>query len=149
MTSAPIPFVVTCLLASVLAFNAPPALADETQDQTLYHELGEEPGLEAITHDLLATLQKDPRTASYFADADLKRLHEKLVEQLCQVSDGPCRYTGRSMQRAHEGLHITRAAFNALVEDLQDVMDQRQIPYHTQNRLLARLAPMVHDIEDR
>ena len=50
------------------------------------------------------------------------------------------------MKQAHAGLHITRAAFNALVEDLQAAMDENKVPYAAQNRLLAKLAPMSHDI---
>ncbi len=115
----------------------------------LYVDLGELPGITRITQDLLIRVHADPRTRDYFADASEKRLREKLIEQLCQVAGGPCAYTGRSMERAHEGLHITRAAFNALVEDLQEAMDQNDIPFRVQNRLLARLAPMVHQIEDR
>jgi hemoglobin len=46
-------------------------------------------------------------------------------------------------------LNIDRAAFNALVEDLQKAMDKNDVPFHAQNRLLAKLAPMYRDIEER
>ncbi|MGA2552832.1 MAG: group 1 truncated hemoglobin [Burkholderiaceae bacterium] len=118
-------------------------------DDALYQALGEKSGIERITDGLLEKLHTDPRTKEFFVDADEKRLRTKLIEQLCQLSGGPCEYTGRSMKRSHEGLQITRAAFNALVEDLQDAMDENHIPFHTQNKLLALLAPMVHDIEER
>jgi hemoglobin len=50
------------------------------------------------------------------------------------------------MKAAHADLGIRKADFNALVEVLQDTMDQRRIPFRTQNRLLALLAPMHRDI---
>ena len=50
------------------------------------------------------------------------------------------------MHDAHKGLHLTNFDFNSLVEDLQKGMDEANVPFATQNRLLARLAPMQHDI---
>jgi hemoglobin len=41
---------------------------------------------------------------------------------------------------------IRNADFNALAEDLQFAMDAAGISFFTQNRLIALLAPMQHDI---
>lgn len=73
-------------------------------------------------------------------------LKEPLRDPVCQLSGGPCRYEGDTMKAAHADLGIRKADFNALVEVLQDTMDQRRIPFRTQNRLLALLAPMHRDI---
>ncbi len=62
------------------------------------------------------------------------------------VAGGPCTYTGRSMHDAHKGLHLTNADFNAVVEDLQKALDKESIPFATQNRFLALLAPMQHEV---
>ena len=53
------------------------------------------------------------------------------------------------MKTAHEGLKINRSNFNALVEDLQVSMDKRGISFRSQNKLLAKLAPMHHEVETR
>ena len=53
------------------------------------------------------------------------------------------------MKAAHRGLHVDEAAFDAFVEDLQDAMRQCGIPFWTQNRLLARFAPMEREIVTR
>jgi hemoglobin len=73
----------------------------------------------------------------------------RLTDKLCQVADGPCRYKGRSLAATHKGLHVNQAKFNAVAEDLQAAMSQAGIPYWTQNRLMARLAPMQRDIVTR
>jgi len=85
----------------------------------------------------------------YFENAPIRRIKEKLVEQFCVLVGGPCIYTGRTMKRSHEGQNIDRAAFDALVENLQKAMDKNGVPFHSQNRLLAKLAPMYRDIQDR
>ena len=53
------------------------------------------------------------------------------------------------MAASHKGLHLNQAKFNAVAEDLQTAMEQAGIPYWTQNRLMALLAPMQRDIVTR
>jgi len=50
------------------------------------------------------------------------------------------------MAESHRELEIARGDFNRLVEVLQDCMDAKGIPFGTQNRMLALLAPMHRDI---
>jgi hemoglobin len=118
-------------------------------DDSLYKTFGEKAGLTKIVDDMYDNVLADPRTAPYFENAPVKRIKPLLVEQFCVALDGPCTYTGRSMKRAHEGHAIDRAAFDALVEDLQLAMDKNGVPFHAQNKLLAKLAPMYRDVQDR
>jgi hemoglobin len=118
-------------------------------DDTLYRQFGEQAGLTRIVDDLYANVLADPRTAPYFENAPIKRIKTKLVEQFCLLLGGPCEYTGRPMRRTHEGQNIDRAAFDALVEDLQAAMDKNGVPFRAQNKLLAKLAPMYRDVQDR
>jgi hemoglobin len=53
------------------------------------------------------------------------------------------------MATEHKALHINTAEFDAVVEDLQDSMDKVGVPFRTQNRLLALLAPMKKQIVTR
>jgi hemoglobin len=115
----------------------------------VYKAFGEEAGLVALMDDFMVRLVADPRTHRFFAEADQVAIKKHLVEQFCVILGGGCAYTGRDMAQAHAGLGIRRAAFNALVEDLQLAMDARKIPFRAQNRLLAKLAPMHRDIEHR
>lgn len=122
---------------------ATPALADEA----LYQQFGGEEGMQRIADDLIAASFANPRTAPYFAKASVKRLRVQLASHFCEQVGGPCKYTGSSMKNVHAPLHIDRAAFNALVENLQDAMDKNNVPFTAQNKLLAKLAPMYRDIE--
>jgi hemoglobin len=132
-----------CILALVLShFIAGPVLADDA----LYQSLGQKLGLVALMDDFMQRLLTDPRTQPFFEKSNQQRVKEQLVEQLCQVSGGPCAYKGADMKSAHINLDITKAHFNALVEVLQLSMDARQIPFRTQNHLLALLAPMHRDV---
>lgn len=134
-----------CAALTLSALLSPAAHADDS----LYKEFGEQPGLVKIIDDFYDLLLVDPRTQPYFEGAPIKRIKQKLAEQFCVLLDGPCVYTGRTMKRAHEGQNIDRAAFNALVEDLQTAMDRNGVPFRAQNKLLAKLAPMYRDVQDR
>ncbi|GHC11310.1 group I truncated hemoglobin [Thermomonas carbonis] len=113
---------------------------------TTYDQLGGASGIEGIVDALLEKIVEDERINFQFADADIVRLRSMLIEQFCAESDGPCTYSGLSMQESHAGRNIDDAQFNALVEDLIEVMTVRKVPVGTQNRLLKRLAPMHGDI---
>ena len=130
------------LLLAACAQQAP-------RDDGLYHALGEEPGIVRIVEGMLLGSARDPRIARHFLDIDIERLREKLLEQLCFESGGPCVYTGDSMEESHKGMRLTPSDFNALVEHLQDAMEAEGVPTPAQNRLLARLAPMRGQVIDR
>ncbi len=116
---------------------------------TLYDDLGGEPGIHAIVEQSVQRWLADPRIASTFADSNMDRLRHFLAQQFCTVADGPCTYTGHSMAAAHRGLDLDQAKFNALTEDLQDAMTAVGVGFHTQNRLIAKLAPMQRDVVTR
>lgn len=112
----------------------------------LYDDLGGEAGIGGIVEHVVPRWLADPRVGPTFADTNMTRFRRLLAEQLCQVSDGPCHYSGRDMAAAHRGLDLHQVQFNALTEDLQDAMNELGVPYHVQNRLVARLAPMQRDV---
>ena len=135
-----------CAAALAQPAAAPAKAASAPVDDTLYRDLGGQPGLVALVDDFVPRLVADPKIGHFFAKTDLPSFKARLVEQFCLVSGGGCRYQGANMKVAHEEHDIRMSDFNLLVEDLQVSMDARGIPFSTQNRLLARLAPMHKDI---
>ena len=134
---------IACALAAASAFAA----AQTSQpDDTLYRALGEKPGLTRLMDDFVPRLFTDPRMQPFFEGVKQEQLKQQLIDQLCQVSGGPCVYKGADMRSAHGNMEITKADFNALVEVLQDAMAAQRFDFRIQNRLLARLAPMHRDI---
>jgi hemoglobin len=115
----------------------------------VYKQFGELPGLTALMDDFMVQLLADKRTRPFFEQADQAMIKKHLTEQFCVILGGPCTYTGRDMKTVHAELGIHRSEFNALVEDLQIAMNKRHVPYHAQNKLLAKLAPLHRDIETK
>lgn len=134
------------LVPALLWVLAVSGCATSGNGATLYDQLGGAEGVQGIVDDLLVAIVEDDLINFQFAETDIVRFREKLTEQLCAEAGGPCTYTGQTMQESHAGRGIDDRQFNALVEDLIDVMDARGIPVTAQNRLLKRLAPMHKDI---
>ncbi|HTD04318.1 group 1 truncated hemoglobin [Undibacterium sp.] len=136
----------TLALSFGLLCTAPvPGLAQASTGQ-LYQALGAEQGIHHIVDDLLVLVKRDARIKEQFRETNMKNLAKLLKEQFCQLSGGPCTYTGDDMKLVHAQMGVTGLQFNALVEDLQSAMDNNNIPSSTQNKLLALLAPMQRDI---
>ena len=114
--------------------------------QSIYRGLGEQAGIERLIDTFMPLLQADARVGNSLKDADIEHLKKMLTQQFCQLSGGPCKYSGKDMATIHDGLNITSPQFYALVEDLQIAMDRNGIAQPVQNRLLALLAPMHRDV---
>jgi hemoglobin len=107
------------------------------------------PGIDRVVDGLVDRAVADPRITDIFKGQDLERLRRTLKEQFCYLLNGGCDYTGRDMKTSHADLGVQQTDFNALVEDLQGAMDKEGVPFHDQNRLLAKLAPMERPIVSR
>lgn len=134
-------------LAACLGLGLPAQAA--AAPPSLYEELGGQPAIEQVIDTFLGLVGRDPRIAPSFAGANVPRLRSLLVEQVCEATGGPCRYSGRDMRSAHAGMGITETQFNALAEALYDAMAREGVPYRLQNRVMALLAPMHRDIIGR
>lgn len=129
-------------LVATLIFSLLTACASTPPQDQLYRDLGGQPGVEIIVDNLLDNIAQDDRIFSLFKDTDIDHFRQMLIEQFCNLSGGPCAYTGETMEKSHGGMHITEAQFNALVEDLYRAMERAGTPVAAQNRLVALLAPM-------
>lgn len=122
------------------------AAASSAHAANLFEQLGGEAKLRPAVDELVNIMLDDDRINFSFAEADLNKFKGLLYDQLCQLSEGPCTYKGRDMLTAHQKLKINNAQFNALAEDLYRAMSRVGIPYHAQNKLVAKLAPMQRDM---
>jgi hemoglobin len=134
--------IIRTVLAAVLLLLGPAALAGPT----LYERLGGESKLKVVVDEFTNIVLADERINFTFAGADLDKFKRLLFEQLCELTRGPCRYTGRDMRAAHAKLNINTAQFNALAEDLYVAFDRAHVPYRLQNKVMALLAPMQRDV---
>jgi hemoglobin len=112
----------------------------------LYDRLGGASGVAAIADTLIDRVSADPLLGRSFKDSKLERIKKLLAEQICDLSGGPCRYSGDSMKEVHAGHHISEADFFGMVADLRAVLKERHVSQGAANELLRLLAPIKRDV---
>lgn len=122
-------------------------MKDESMGKkSLYDRLGGKPAITAVVEDFVGNVAADSRINARFANTNIPRLKTLLVEQVCEATGGPCKYTGRDMKSAHAGMNITDAEFGALVGDLVKSLDKFKVPDQEKNELLGALGGMKGQI---
>lgn len=144
-----IPSLALPLRAALVALALLSGGAARAADDALFQSLGGEAGITRIVDGLVDRAYADARIKEKFAGTKPGALKESIRKQICQLTGGPCVYDGETMKNSHAQLGLDKADFNALVEDLQAAMDEQQVPFTVQNKLLALLAPMHRDIITR
>lgn len=136
-------------LVTMLVLAGCQSMAEKTDpSESLYKQLGERSGIASIVEDLLYLIVEDDRVNEQFRGVDVRQFHTNLTDQLCELSGGPCTYSGREMRESHADMNVTDTQFNALAENLILAMEQNNIPTGAQNRLIKRLVPLYPQIRN-
>jgi hemoglobin len=115
-------------------------------EKSLYDRLGGKDAIAAVVDEFVKNVKADTRISAMFTNADDAKLKTNLVDQICEATGGPCKYTGKNMKDAHAGMNVKDADFNALVEDLVAALDKFKVGQKEKDELLAKLGPMKEDI---
>jgi hemoglobin len=113
---------------------------------SLYDRLGGKDAITKVVEEFVANVSADQRINAFFKNTDAVRLKTMLVDQICEATGGPCKYTGKDMKSLHAGMGVKDADFDALVEDLKKALDKFEVPEKEQGELLGALGPMRADI---
>jgi hemoglobin len=146
-------FAAAALVAACESKPAPQvdAAASAAASTSLYDRLGGTTAIATVVDGFVANVAGDARINARFArvagdTAAMRQFKQKLVDQICAGTGGPCTYTGRDMKVAHQGMGITDADFDALVEDLVKALDGAGVAQKEKDELLAILGPMRADM---
>lgn len=149
------------ILASVTAFalaacgggkkdqTTTPTGNGSAESKSLYDRLGGKDAITAVVDDFIGNVAADARINAFFANADIPHLKQMLVDQICEASGGPCKYTGKTMKESHTGMKVKGEHFDALVEDLVKSLDKFKVGEKEKADLLGALGPMKADIVEQ
>ncbi len=134
------------ILAVAVAISAASGFAAE-RHQPLYERLGGKAAVQAVVDDFAGRIFADERVNKWFAHAAADpeaaaAYKSKLADFVCQVTGGPCQYTGPDMKEVHRGRGITTSAFDTVVEDLTATLDKFRVPEREKADLLGMLGSM-------
>jgi len=117
-----------------------------TQTKSLYDRLGGGDAINALTESWVARVGGDDRANGKFVRTDIDRLKKEVIDQLCEATGGPCAYTGRSMLETHAGMKVTAGEFDVVMQHLDAVLDELNVPKTERDELIGLLRPMRDDI---
>ncbi|OYW39650.1 MAG: hypothetical protein B7Z35_03460 [Hydrogenophilales bacterium 12-61-10] len=137
------------LLLSVMLSGMAGNIAYASGGESLYSRIGGQPVVAGVVDQMIEAVAHDPNVNQSFDKVNLKRLKEKLAEQICALSGGGCIYTGDEMKLVHKGLRINEREFFYLVEALREALDSHGVAQSEKNELLAILAPMKRLIVEK
>src|SRR5262245_9005566 len=121
--------------------------SDAPSKPALYRRLGGREGIALVVGELTANMAGDARvTAGIKELKEVEKFKSNLADQICEATGGPCSYLGKDMKKAHEGMKITEAEWNATVENLVKALDKHNVNAQAKQELLGALAPMKKDI---
>ena len=112
----------------------------------VYERLGYQSGVEKVVDYFLANVAGDDRVNGRFADTDMAQLRANLIDQVCEATDGPCTYKGKSMRDAHAGMGITEAEFAIIAGHFAAAMDQAGVNAADHATVMGMLSGMQGDI---
>ncbi len=95
---------------------------------------------------MLANVQIKDDFEGTVAQGRAGKLRQNLIDQICEATGGPCKYTGLSMAEAHANMNITNDDFNALVNDLVEALKSLNVKQTEIDELVAILAPYQRGI---
>lgn len=139
------------VLATALC-AARPLAGQAPADTSLYVRLGGVPAIALVVDYFVDRLEWNPVIRANravrlaFADPIKPGLKYRLTELVCAATGGPCTYSGKPMDEAHDGLAITEAEWQAMAEEFVRAMRRYKLPPREQQDLLAVVATTKDDI---
>ena len=119
---------------------------------SLYDRLGGVYNIATVVDDFIErllvnnTLNANPAIATARTSVPKAGLKFHVTALVCEVTGGPCKYTGRTMKASHEHLNITEAQWQAMVADFRVTLDKFNVPQQEQQELIAIVGTTKGDI---
>lgn len=142
-------------LAAVSALPGSALAQAQPAGKTLYARLGGFDAIAAVVDDFIGRLAKDPQIGKFFtgfSQDSLKKIRQRVVEQFCEGTGGPCFYTGRDMRTAHKGMGLSESDWQKAAGPaghLVATLNKFKVPKKEQDELIAFVTKQKADIVEK
>jgi len=142
----------TAFLAAVLLVSAVGVATAQDQPKALYDRLGGVYSIATVVDDFIErllvndTLNANPAISQARSHVPKAGLKYQVTALVCEVTGGPCKYTGRAMKESHQQLNITEGQWQAMVADFQKTLDKFEVPAKEQEELIIIVGSTKKDI---
>ena len=121
----------------------------------LYDRLGGLRGITIVVDDFIdrlvvnETLNANPAISAGRMSSPPPYLKFRVSQLVCEVTGGPCKYTGKSMKDAHVHLNISEAEWVVMAGEFKKSLDKFQVPAAEQQELFDIVGTTKGDIVTR
>lgn len=142
----------TTVVAAMLVGTLTGPATAEDQPKSLYDRLGGVYSIATVVDDFIErllvndTLNANPAINRARAHVPKAGLKFQVTALVCEVTGGPCKYTGRAMKESHQQLYITEGQWEAMVADFRNTLDEFKVPVMEQQELIAIVGSTKNDI---
>jgi hemoglobin len=139
-------------LSGLLTLAAVAVMSAQTKEKTLYERLGGVYPIAVVVNDFVdrlfvnETLNANPAISEARKRVPAAGLKFHVTAMVCEVTGGPCKYTGRDMKTAHAKLNITQQEWDAMVADFRKSLNAFKVPVKEQEELVQIVASTRKDI---
>ena len=140
------------LLCGISAFAQNTNNSMETKEKSLYMRLGGYDAIAAVSDEFIVKLATGKRLKRFvvgLSDDSKKKLRQHLVDFLCNLTGGPCAYTGRDMKTVHTGLGIDEDDWQEGVDALVAVLDKFKVPEKEKTEVVTAFGTLKKDIVEK
>ena len=133
----------------VLLWNLMPAMA---QEKSLYERLGGVKPISLVVDDFIDRLvANDILNANLMIKAGRENspdayLKFQVTNLVCQVTGGPCVYTGLGMKESHKHMNITEEEWQVMRDEFKKTLDKFSVPEKEQKELFDIVESTKKDI---
>ncbi len=119
---------------------------------SLYDRLGGLKGITVVVDDFIdrlvanKTLNRNPAIAAGRKSSPPPYLKFQVAQLVCQVSGGPCQYTGKPMKESHAHLNISEKEWNVMAAEFQKSLNKFKVPAAEQKELFDIVGKTKADI---
>jgi hemoglobin len=120
--------------------------------KSLYERLGGVYPISAVVDDFIerllvnGTLNANPAIRDARQRVLKQGLKFQVTTMVCQVTGGPCQYTGRDMRESHAHLQISEPEWQEMLADFRASLDKFNVPAAEQGELVSIVNSTKTDI---
>lgn len=120
--------------------------------KSLYDRLGGLKGITVVVDDFInrlvvnKTLNQNPAINAGRKSSPAPYLKFQVSQLVCEVSGGPCKYTGKTMKESHAHLNISEAEWEVMAQEFKKSLDKFRVPAAEQKELFDIVGKTKTDI---
>lgn len=113
---------------------------------TLYEQLGGEAAISKVVDEFYKRILADDSINFFFSKTDMEKQRRHQAKFISFALGGPNQYSGKSMEKAHEGMNLQPEHFSAVATHLHDALSHFGVGEAKIDEVLTHVATLKDNI---